>query len=69
MTQVYIDEVMPRMMAWANECLAAMAEGDDLRTMMVGVRKLLKYNPANAIALKRAVAAKVLDKNGYPISY
>jgi len=69
MTQVYMDEVMPRMMAWANECLAVMAEGDDLRTMMVGVRKLLKYNPANAIALKRAVAAKVLDKNGYPISY
>ena len=64
-----MDEVLPLMMIWANECLAAMSEGDDLRTMMIGARKLLKYQPANGVALRRAIAARVLDKNGYPLSY
>ncbi|MCB2226504.1 MAG: acyl-CoA dehydrogenase family protein [Desulfarculaceae bacterium] len=69
MTKAYMDDVLPMMMIWANECLAAMSEGDDLRTMMIGARKLLKYQPANGVALRRAIAARVLDKNGYPFTY
>ena len=69
MTKAYMDDVLPQMMVMANECLAGIAEGDDLRTAMVGARKLLKYQPANGIALRRAIAARVLEKNGYPLSY
>ncbi len=69
MTQAYMDEVLPRMMIWANESLAAMSEGDDLRTMMIGVRKLLKYQPANGVALRRSIVQRVLEKNGYPLAY
>ncbi|MEW5914152.1 MAG: acyl-CoA dehydrogenase family protein [Thermodesulfobacteriota bacterium] len=68
MTEVYLDEVLPQMTVWANECLAAMAEGDDLRTMLIGVRKLLKYQPINSLKLKRAIADRVIEKNGYPLS-
>jgi len=69
MTQAYMDEVLPRMMIWANESLAAMSEGDDLRTMMIGVRKLLKYQPANGVGLRRSIVQRVLEKNGYPLTY
>ncbi len=69
MTKAYMDETLPKMMIWANESLSAMSEGDDLRTMMIGARKLLKYQPVNVVALNRAIAARVIEKNGYPLTY
>ncbi len=65
MTQIYMDEMLPQMVVWANESLSVMSEGDELRTMLIGVRKLLKYQPINAIGLKRAIADRVIEKNGY----
>lgn len=68
MTQIYMDEMLPQMVVWANESLSMMSEGDELRTMLIGVRKLLKYQPINAIALRRAIADRVIEKNGYILS-
>ncbi|MCB2185156.1 MAG: acyl-CoA dehydrogenase family protein [Deltaproteobacteria bacterium] len=64
----YVDMAIPRLEAWAKECLAYFVEGDDFRTQLVGIRKLLKYTPVNSIALKKGIAAKVIEKNGYPLS-
>jgi alkylation response protein AidB-like acyl-CoA dehydrogenase len=44
--KAYVDEMIPQIDVWAKECLAFIEEGDDLRTLLVGIRKLLKYNAA-----------------------
>ncbi len=63
----YLDEVLPQMDAWAKQALAYVEDGDTLRTLLVGLRKLYKYQPANAIAIRKAIAARVLEKGGYPL--
>ena len=63
----YVDQAVPRIHAWANEALCHVAQGDELRTMLLGARKLLKYQPINAIALRRDIAKAVSEKEGYPL--
>ncbi len=67
MLRSYMDETMPQMDAWAKEILAFVAEGEELRTMNMAIKKLLKYETANTIALRKAIAERVLEKNGYPL--
>jgi alkylation response protein AidB-like acyl-CoA dehydrogenase len=67
MVEAYVDEMIPQIDAWAKNVLAFVEDGDTLRTQMVGLRKLLKYQPINRIALNKRIAAKVLVKGGYPL--
>ena len=62
-----VDESIPKIEAWAKESLAYMEEGDNLRMLLVGIRKILKYQPENAIKIRQAIADRVIDKNGYPL--
>lgn len=67
MAQAYVDEAIPKIHAWANEALSHIAEGDDLRIMLLGARKLLKYQPMDAIVLRRQIASAVSENAGYPL--
>jgi len=67
MVEAYIDETLPQIDAWAKAALAYVEEGDTLRTQLVGLRKLLRYQPINRIAINKRIAAKVLAKGGYPL--
>ncbi len=65
MTQVYIAGAMNRLEAAAKKVIAAVAEGDMLRTQMAIVRRLVKHDPVNVIALQEQVAARVLETGKY----
>jgi butyryl-CoA dehydrogenase len=51
----------------ARKVIAAVAEGDMLRTQMAIVRKLAKYDPANSIGLGRQIAHHVLAAGRYSV--
>jgi alkylation response protein AidB-like acyl-CoA dehydrogenase len=51
----------------ARRVLAAVAEGDMLRTQLAILRRLLKHTPQDTIALGRSVAQRQLDANGYKL--
>ncbi|MBU0515184.1 MAG: acyl-CoA dehydrogenase family protein [Proteobacteria bacterium] len=63
----YVDETVPRIEAWAREALAFCEEGDTLRTILMGVKKFMKYTPTNAVALRRQIADKVVELERWPI--
>jgi alkylation response protein AidB-like acyl-CoA dehydrogenase len=65
MTQIYIAGAMSRLEASAKKVIAAVAEGDMLRTQMAIVRRLVKFEPVNVIALQEQVAARVLETGKY----
>jgi alkylation response protein AidB-like acyl-CoA dehydrogenase len=46
---------------------ASLAEGDEARTLVAGLRRLLRGEPIDRIALGRRVAASVVARGGYPI--
>jgi len=65
MTQVYIAGAMGRLEANAKKVIAAVAEGDMMRTQIAIVRRLAKHEPVNVIALQELVAARVIETGKY----
>ena len=45
----------------AREALAAMEEGDTLTTMLAGLRRLTRRTPANTVALREAIASRLVE--------
>ena len=67
MTQVYIGEAMTVIEASAKKVMAAVAEGDMLRSQMAILRRLVKYEPFNTIALRQQIADRVIEQGKYVI--
>jgi len=65
MTQVSLTLSMNKIEAAAKRVLAAVVEGDMMRTQLVILRRLFKYEPFNSIALNQQIAARILDAARY----
>lgn len=63
--RVYIDEAAGRIELAARHCLAAMADGDVLRTQLAALRRLLKVTPANTVVMRRRLADATVAKGAY----
>jgi butyryl-CoA dehydrogenase len=68
MAQVYVEKAMSTIEARAKRLVAAVAEGDMLRTQMAILRRLLKYEPYNTIALRQQIAAKTIETGKYVVA-
>ena len=64
--QVYIDESIPKIEAWAKQILAYAEKGDMLKTQLAGVKKLARYQPIDAVSLTRQIADKIIELESYP---
>ncbi|GMA49484.1 putative acyl-CoA dehydrogenase [Alicyclobacillus contaminans] len=65
MVKVYVPEAFVRIEGYAREILAAMEEGDALRTQLAVLRKLTRFQPVNSKELKRRIAARVIEAEKY----
>jgi alkylation response protein AidB-like acyl-CoA dehydrogenase len=64
--RVYINDAAGRVEAAAKMALAAIAEGDTLRTLLAALRRLLKVTPINTVALRRQLSDATVDRKTYP---
>ena len=62
---IYVHEAAGRIEVAARSCLAAMAEGDTLRTQLAALRRLLKVTPANTVAMRRRLSDATVAKGMY----
>jgi hypothetical protein len=62
---VFINDAAARVEVAAKDALAAMAEGDMLRTLTAALRRLLKVAPVNTVALRRELAAALAERRVY----
>lgn len=65
MIRAYINDALPRVDASAKTVLAAVEEGDTLRTELAGLRRLLRYTPVNSVALRRQIAERQIAQGRY----
>ncbi len=65
MTQVYLAGAMERIESAAKKVIAAIAEGDMLRTQLAILRRLAKHEPVNTIALRQQIAVRVIEAGKY----
>jgi hypothetical protein len=61
----YVHEAAGRAELSARYALAAMLEGDALRTMLAALRRLLKATPANTVVMRRRLADVTVARGGY----
>jgi alkylation response protein AidB-like acyl-CoA dehydrogenase len=52
----------------ARNALAAMAQGDTLRTLLAALRRFLKITPINTVELRRLLADAIVDRRRYIFS-
>jgi len=68
MTRVYLTQAMEKIEAAARNIVAAVADGDMLRTQLAILRRLAKYEPFNTIALRQQIAQKVIERGKYTLA-
>jgi alkylation response protein AidB-like acyl-CoA dehydrogenase len=68
MTMLYQYQALDRAQAAALSILPRLAEGDEMRVMASAARRLTKHDPADLVEVRRRIAAKVLEADGYPLS-
>jgi butyryl-CoA dehydrogenase len=67
MTRFYAAKAVDRVELATRKVIAAVAEGDMLRTQMAILRRLAKHDPANTVALGRQIAAYVVAAGRYAL--
>jgi alkylation response protein AidB-like acyl-CoA dehydrogenase len=63
--RVFVSDAAMRIEASSRQALAAMLEGDTLRTTLAGLRRLFKLMPANTTAMRRRLADEAVARGGY----
>jgi butyryl-CoA dehydrogenase len=68
MTRVYLTQAMEKIEAAAKKVIAAVAEGDMLRTQLAILRRLAKYEPFNTVELRQQIAQHVIEVGKYTLA-
>jgi hypothetical protein len=65
MTRVFCNDAVERIEAHAKNTLAAMAEGDELRTLLAALRRFTKLTPMNTVVARQRIAYVIIAANRY----
>jgi butyryl-CoA dehydrogenase len=68
MTRVYLSQAMEKIEAAAKKVIAAVADGDMLRTQLAILRRLAKHEPFNTIELRQQIAQTVIERGKYTLA-
>ena len=67
-TKVYINDSFPRVDIMAKQVFAAISEGEELRTQLMGLKKFARFTPINTIALRREIADSIIPVARYNLT-
>ncbi|MBL7796547.1 MAG: acyl-CoA dehydrogenase family protein [Saprospiraceae bacterium] len=65
MLQVFLHDATARMAKNATDALSSFAEGDLLKTFLMGVKRFTKYPPVNVKEKRRLIAGAVREASGW----
>jgi alkylation response protein AidB-like acyl-CoA dehydrogenase len=68
MTRVYLSQAMEKVESAARKVIAAVADGDMLRTQLAILRRLAKYEPFNTVELRQQIAEKMIERGKYMLA-
>jgi alkylation response protein AidB-like acyl-CoA dehydrogenase len=66
MVKVCVNDGFGRIEGLAKQALAAIAEGDALRTQLSALKKLARFTPVNTVVLRREIADFTIRAGRYP---
>ncbi|MCF6269261.1 MAG: acyl-CoA dehydrogenase family protein [Melioribacteraceae bacterium] len=65
MTKVYLNDAIDRINFYGKQAISSFAEGDELKLMLMGLKRFTKYQPVNTKVLRRSIADKLIEANKY----
>jgi hypothetical protein len=66
MAQVFCNDAIQRIEMKARNTIAALAEGDEMRTLLVALKRFTKNNsPVNTVAARQRIAETLIQANKY----
>ena len=65
--RVFVNDAVARVETNTRQALAAITQGDTLRTMLAGARRLFKWTPIDTVTLRRRLADEAVQRRGYPL--
>jgi alkylation response protein AidB-like acyl-CoA dehydrogenase len=65
MMRVYLNSACDKIWVAGKEALNSFGDGDELRMMLIGLKRYTKQDPFNAKAARQIVAQKLIDSNEY----
>ena len=68
MAKLYLYEAVTKIKNAGDEAVACFAEGDELRVMLMGMKRFTKMDPVNTKVLRQAVADVMIKENKFPYS-
>ena len=68
MTRVYLSQAFEKVESAAKKVIAAVTDGDMLRTQLAILRRLAKYEPFNTIELRQQIAQTMIERGKYSLS-
>lgn len=68
MAKIYMHESVQKIKNHGDEAVACFTEGDELKVMLMGMKRFTKMNPVNTKELRRAIADKMTAENKFPYS-
>ncbi len=63
--QVHFNDAQARILKNGSDALASFAEGDLLKTFLMGLKRFTKYQPVNVKVARRTIAHAVVKAEGY----
>ena len=66
MARIYLYEAVDVVSKAGKEAVYAFSEGDELKMLMLGLKRFTKTDPYNLKNARRKVAEYLIEKNGYP---
>src|SRR5271155_1171796 len=68
MTRVYLSQAIEKVESAARKVIAAVADGDMLRTQIAILRRLAKHEPFNTVELRQQIAQKMIERGKYKLA-
>jgi alkylation response protein AidB-like acyl-CoA dehydrogenase len=65
MTRVYVNDAMERINVYGKHAIASFAEGDELKLLTLGLKRFTKFDLVNITKLRRNIADRMIEANGY----
>ena len=65
--RTFINDAISRIEFSAKQVLAAVADGDALRTQLAALRRLLRWVPINTIKARQRIANALIDRGQYAL--
>ena len=67
MVRLYVNDAMERVATLGRNVLGAACQGDELRVMLAGLRRLAKHDAINRTVLHDRIAQRAIDAEGYTV--